>query len=245
MNQYLSTIELDNIKKEINNIFDKVHVKNLLEKSIKDNCALSQYKLAKFYIYEKQNYNQAFYWYKKSAEQGHNEAQYKVADCYALGKGVDYNIQEALFWCIKAALKNHKMAQFQLGRLYEEGKTGTINIPNAIMWYTKSADQGFRDAQYYLGKLYEEGKLGLPNKVKAYELYRLSAEQGYDKAQLKIGQYYASVGNVDDAITWYRRSADNNNHDAQCVLGLLYQKLADMERENEDKNLKIEITMSV
>ena len=240
----LSNKERDEIQKEIFNICNKISIKPTLEKAIKENCAISQYKLAKFYIYEKKNYKQGFYWYKKAAEQGHTKAQYNIADCYAHGLGIDYNIHESVSWCIKAAIKNHKEAQFQLGRLYEEGETGTVNMPNAIMWYQKSSDQGFRDAQYYLGKLYEDGRLGLPNMVKAYELYRLSAEQGYDKAQLKIGQYYASVGNVDYAITWYKRSADNNNLDAQCILGLLYQKLADMEKENEDKSLQIDIQLS-
>jgi len=41
----------------------------------------------------------------------------------------------------------------------------------------------------------------------------------------------------------YYTSEDGDRLDAQCILGLVYQKLADMEKENEDKNLKIEIKM--
>lgn len=244
MEPILSDTEIDEIRKEIYYVCNKINIKYILEKSIKDNCSESQYKLAKFYMKEKNNEKQAFYWYKKSAEQGHINAQYKVADCYAIGKGVEFNLNEAVSWCIKAALQNHKVAQFQLGRLYEEGRLGTVNISNAIIWYTKSSAQGFRDAQYYLGKFYEEGRLGLPNMDKAIELYRLSGEQNFEPAQFRLAKYYASIGKVDETVTWYTRSADNNNIESQYILGLLYQKIANMERDHKEEKLEIKIILS-
>ena len=161
MNFVLSNKEKEDIQKEINKVFDKLYVKNLLEKSIKENCALSQYKLAKYYMYDINNEKQGFYWYKKSAEQGNDKAQYYIANCYALGIGVEYNMHEAIRWCLKSALQNNKVAQYQLGSCYENGKIGSVNIPNAIMWYQKAVAQGVKEAQYHLGKFTNQNKIQL------------------------------------------------------------------------------------
>ena len=50
---FLLDTEREQIMTEINRVFDKLYIKNLLEKSIKENCALSQYNLAKYYMFEK------------------------------------------------------------------------------------------------------------------------------------------------------------------------------------------------
>ncbi len=52
MTSFLTDTEKEDIKTEINNVFDKIFVKNLLEKSIKENCSISQYNLAKYYMKE-------------------------------------------------------------------------------------------------------------------------------------------------------------------------------------------------
>ena len=51
-----------------------------------------------------------------------------------------------------------------------------------------------------------------------------------------MGKYYDSINNVDDCLKWYKLAAEQNNSEAQCILGLLYKKYADIERENERKN---------
>ena len=96
MDSLLLELEKEVIKTEINKIYDILYIKNLLEKSIKENCHLSQYNLAKYYFNEKKNGKQAYYWYKKSAEQGNAKAQYCVADFYARGICVDYNMHDAI-----------------------------------------------------------------------------------------------------------------------------------------------------
>jgi S1-C subfamily serine protease len=49
---------------------------------------------------------QAFYWYKKSAEQGNTRAQYKLGVAYALGQGIARDFQQAYFWFLLGSAKD-------------------------------------------------------------------------------------------------------------------------------------------
>lgn len=100
----------------------------------------------------KQDDVQAFYWYKKAADQGNIIAQYRVAEAYRLGHGVDKNDAQASRWYKEAAEKGDSDAQFRLGKFYRYG-TGVIrDIDLAIHYFTLAAEQGHRNAQNALEK---------------------------------------------------------------------------------------------
>ena len=46
---------------------------------------------------------QAVLWYRKAAEQGHADAQYRLGSMYDQGKGVDEDDQQAVLWYRRAA----------------------------------------------------------------------------------------------------------------------------------------------
>ena len=50
-------------------------------------------------------------WYRKAAEQGDAEAQYKLGGCYLDGEGVARDKTEALKWWRKAAEQGHEEAR--------------------------------------------------------------------------------------------------------------------------------------
>jgi hypothetical protein len=50
-----------------------------------------------------ENKVQAAFWYRKAAEQGEADAQYKLGLMYDLGRGVPRDIVEAYFWYALAA----------------------------------------------------------------------------------------------------------------------------------------------
>ena len=62
----------------------------------------------------KQDYYEAFRWFKAAAEQGHAEAQYRLGICYDNGKGVKQDYKEAIRWYKAAAEQGHGQAQFFL-----------------------------------------------------------------------------------------------------------------------------------
>lgn len=70
----------------------------------------------------KQNYNQAFRWYKYAAESGLPLAQANLSDCYMQGWGVKRNIEEAVRWTEEAASNGFGNSQVCLGKWYIKGE---------------------------------------------------------------------------------------------------------------------------
>lgn len=138
-----------------------------------------------------QDYEKAFTWVMKSAEQGNALGAYLVADCYMQGKGVEQNIPQAMEWFTKAANQGIAIAQYNLGAIYLKG---LFDIPKdekkAFFWTEKAANQGDKEAQYNLGISYCNG-LGVPkNLEKAFYWFEKAAEQGEPNAQASLGLLY-------------------------------------------------------
>jgi TPR repeat protein len=53
--------------------------------------------------FNEQDYEQAVYWWKKAAEQGHAQAQNNLGGCYAQGLGVAQDYTQAVYWYTRAA----------------------------------------------------------------------------------------------------------------------------------------------
>ena len=81
---------------------------------------MAQYNLGNFYVKGQvigQDYTQAFYWYKKSAEQGNSKAQYNLGMCYRNGEGVEPDYSMAIYWLRKAADNGNEDARNALNYL--------------------------------------------------------------------------------------------------------------------------------
>ena len=57
------------------------------------------------------NKKEAFYWYKKSAEQGYAKAQLNIAYMYYFGDGTIINKKQAAFWTKKSNENGFKEAE--------------------------------------------------------------------------------------------------------------------------------------
>ncbi|MDE7381637.1 MAG: sel1 repeat family protein, partial [Muribaculaceae bacterium] len=68
----------------------------------------------------KQDYNQAVFWYRKAAEQGHVGAEYSLGVMYENGEGVKPNYNEAVKWYRKAADKEDEDAKEALKRIKDK-----------------------------------------------------------------------------------------------------------------------------
>jgi TPR repeat protein len=62
----------------------------------------AQYELGMNYRYcwirNQQDFNKAFCWFKKSANQNYNKAQYELGELYYYGYGIKSNIKQAIYW---------------------------------------------------------------------------------------------------------------------------------------------------
>ena len=75
-------------------------------------------------------------------------------------------------------------------------------------------------AAYNLGRSYHTGSHGVKkNATKAFEYYQVGAEANYAKAQANLGYCYetgfGTERNLNDAIKWYRASAEQGNRFGQ------------------------------
>ena len=101
-----------------------------------------QERLANYLYYEKENYEKAFYWYKKIVEnedRPNPNAQYMLGEFYDFGKGVIENDKRAVYWYKKAASKGIFLAQFNLAVKYANGEGVPQNYKLAYVWSSISA----------------------------------------------------------------------------------------------------------
>lgn len=170
---------------------------------------------------------QAFYWWKKAAEQGMPEAQYLLGARYREGEGVQIDYKLAFYWFQKAADQGMAEAQNDLGVLYVNGKGTKKDIKQAFYWIQKAANQGMPEAQLNLAYFYRHGWGTSMDHDQAARWYRKAADQGYSDAQYELGNfYYKGLGslsiNYGTAVFWYRKAAEQGQVMAQRELANCY-----------------------
>jgi hypothetical protein len=72
-----------------------------------------------------QDYSQAFFWYRKAAEQGYAKAEFDLSSMYYKGLGTSQDYAEARRWCIKAAKQGNADGQQALGLFGTQSSTVT------------------------------------------------------------------------------------------------------------------------
>lgn len=145
-----------------------------------------QYKLALDYdggYGVKADEEQAEYWYKKAADQGHGEAcNYYSVICHNRN---DYT--NAYEYARKAIENNSKNAFFNMGYLYEFGQGVNQDYIKAEQYYQKAIDveNANRNSAYFrLGKMYYEGNAVIKkDKKKGEDLLKQAANNGNEDAK--------------------------------------------------------------
>ena len=92
-----------------------------LKSASKKGDSKAQFELGNCYYYGqgiRQNYNKAFGWYSKSANNGYAEGQYYLGICYENGFGTSKDYNKAFEWYSKSAKYGCAEGQFKLGFFY-------------------------------------------------------------------------------------------------------------------------------
>jgi TPR repeat protein len=89
-----------------------------------------------------QDYKEAVKLYRKSAEQGHADAQFNLGAMYDEGQSVFQDYREAVKWYRKSAEQGTAIAQFNLGFMYATGRGVTQEYVYAHMWFNIAASTG-------------------------------------------------------------------------------------------------------
>ena len=88
--------------------------------------------------------SQAFYWYKKSAEQGYADAQYDLGWMYYNGDGTVIHKKQAFYWYKKSAKQGYAKAQYNLGLMYYNGEGTLTDKKQAASWMKKAKKNGYQ-----------------------------------------------------------------------------------------------------
>lgn len=89
--------------------------------------------------FKKADFEQAVYWYKQAARQGHALSQYNLGHQYLTGSGVKRSEGEAMKWWLKAANQDHPLAQFNVGRGYYLGIGLNEDHSQSEYWFKRAA----------------------------------------------------------------------------------------------------------
>ena len=132
-----------------------------------------------------QNYNEAFKWYQKAADNGVTGAYTWLGVMYYNGQGVAQNYEKAFLWTKKAAENGAADAYVGLGVMYCKGQGVAQNYNEAFKWFQKAADNGVAGAFAYLGDMYYAGDGVAQNYNEALKWYQKAADNG-----ITTGIYY-------------------------------------------------------
>jgi uncharacterized protein len=143
----------------------------------------------------------------------------KAYDLYQKG---DYDAA-AIEWTKKAKYGD-KNAMFNLGLLYYKGKGVTKNDEQAVFWIKKSANKGYPSAQNRLGWHLYYGKGIAKNYNQAMDWWRKADEQGNISAKYWLGIGSYDVGEFRYASYMFYRAAQENDTDAQYMLGKMHER---------------------
>ncbi len=89
-----------------------------------------------------QDYDEAFKWAKKAADQGNLDGMYCLALCYEHGRGTPVAKTKAAMTYEKAANLGHAPSQWNLAVCYLSGSGYERNEVKGYMWAYQAADQG-------------------------------------------------------------------------------------------------------
>lgn len=176
-----------------------------------------------------QDFGQAVYWVRQSAERGFAAAQYLLATRYLAGEVIEQDDYQALCWLLKAGEQGNAKAMHKLGRFLADAhpRAAAVN-------YLTAAKLGVAGAQYdYAASLLKDGKdaeLSPGAQREVVSWCKKAAAQGVSAAQCLLGDLYASGRGVDAdlslACAWYQKAARQYAPQAQVALSLLQAQLA-------------------
>jgi len=137
------------------------------------------------YITEKKPSKEAldeFQKLKGEAEQGHPDAQSRLAEVYY--RAQDY--ANALAWFRKSAEQGYAPGQYNLGVMYMEGSGMAKDANEAVKWFLKAAEQRDLASMNNLSALYFYGN-GVPQDlVQTYVWTRIAAQLGDENSKKNL-----------------------------------------------------------
>ncbi|MBR1731643.1 MAG: SEL1-like repeat protein [Ruminococcus sp.] len=199
--------------------------------------AYKEYLIGRLYLKGQgleQDYYKAYCSFSLSAQNGYNHANYYIGNMYYYGLGFEQSFVEAKSFYDKAADNGDNYAKYRLARMYIKGEGTDVDL-NKSEVYLKTSLNFVVMANYDLAKLYELHTDEFKHSDdEIYQLYK-TALKGLEKqekdmhdtfTEIRIGNMYlngqGTEANVNKAVEWLNKAAEQDNPDALYQLGYIY-----------------------
>ena len=155
--------------------------------------------------------------YKEAACLGSNFAKNKLGRMYEYGLGgLEQDYIKSMWWYKHAAKADDADGQYNVGRCYAEGIGVQIDLQVACEWLRSAVKQGHLAAKVKLAVCYNELDI---RHSETLQLITEAANANDSNAQYLMGNI-CEMGkfnirkNIQRAIEWYKKAADNGDYDA-------------------------------
>ena len=159
-------------------------------------------------------------WYARAASLGSVTAMFNLGVLYDAGSGVARDSNTAVLWYDRAADRRYARAEYNLGLIYEDGVGVPKDRSRAIHWFTQAAADGVDAARSHLTRL---GKTTASSGGRATGP-KQAADPGMRAFQNAEAVFLGrSTDATQEAVTLFKRSAEQNNPLAAYDLGYCYE----------------------
>ena len=193
------------------------------------------YRIGKMHCYglgTEQNYEKAFEWFLKSAQEGNKFAQYSLANLYYYGNGAEKNLKEAFGWYMRSAKQGQPYASYAVAQMYSKGeyvehdeKTAQKYYNQALSGFLKLEADGQADDNlfYKIGAMYKNGLGTEADMNKAIGYFKRSAELNNKNGLYEYGKALL-LGDKDipKAMDFLEKAVRLGNLNAKRFLALEY-----------------------
>lgn len=190
-----------------------------------------QCEIADRYFLEYHDYEKAFEFSQKAANQGDAIGLNNLGTLYELGLGCNQDYEKA-FFLYKQAVEKEKSSDTlsDLAECYLYGKGTEVDEIKAfeLLEQAYSIDNTANVVQKLLGDCYRNGWGTKQNIYEAIKYYKQAADNNNSVAQLSLGVIYFNgengiIKNKQTAFQLFKRSAENGNAYAMYNTGLCFE----------------------
>jgi TPR repeat protein len=188
------------------------------------------------------DYLEAMEWWMKASQRKDSSgiSDNHIGRAYEDGNGVEKDEKEAVKWYLKGAQRGFAVAQYNLAQCYEDGKGVAKNDELAFQWMLRSALKGDTDALNQIGGYYYLGigtRVDYEQAIGWWKKASLHHDTDGD-ADYYIGVAYSNGGygvvkDAKEAVKWYLKSAEGDNHVAQYHLAKCYENGIGIEKNQQ------------
>lgn len=160
-------------------------------------------------------------------EGGNAEGAFYLGRLFELGLGTEQDEMRAANLYSAAAEGGSTKAQVRLGLMYHEGRVLLRDYVEGTRLLCQAAEAGDADGQLNCGLAYRAGRGVEADNARALTYWQAAAEQGNILAMNVLGQTALDAGNVADAATYLKQSADLGNAGGMYEYARLLMTLAE------------------